>query len=320
MNNSIKISIIIPAYNAEKTIGGCVNSLLTQDYTGDFEIIAVDDGSTDSTIDILRTFDRVRIVQQPNAGPAAARNAGFKASAGDIVCFTDADCRPQPDWLKKIHQHFCDYATEVLAGSYGIANPESLLACCVHQEIRYRHEHLMGITIEVFGSYNVAFRRGIFERLGGFDESYRHASGEDNDFSYRLRNQGVTILFDREVKVDHCHPVQVKRYLHEQFRHGFWRARLYRVHPLRAKGDGYTFFKDILEIPLAAGLIMLALSTLFGVSWKIVAEAFLLALVMESVFCFAYGLRDLKAVLFFAAVMLLRSFARMFGLLMGVIG
>ena len=70
------VSVVIPAYNAEKTIAACLDSLMKQDYPGDYEVIVVDDGSVDSTPDIISGYERVRLIRQANAGLAAARNKG----------------------------------------------------------------------------------------------------------------------------------------------------------------------------------------------------------------------------------------------------
>ena len=308
-----KFSIIIPVYNSEKTIAACVNAVLNQDDQGSFEIIAVDDGSTDTTPDILKTFERVLYIRQENAGPASARNAGFAHSAGDVVCFTDADCIPEPGWLLRAAQYFEDRTVDVLAGSYGIVNRESLLARCIHAEILFRHQNLMGQWVDVFGSYNVFFRREVFERVGGFDESYRNASGEDNDLSYRLRAAGNRIRFAQDVRVGHTHPSRSARYLREQFRHGFWRVHLYRKHPKRLTGDGYTFFKDLAEVPLSLVLMALPLIILGGhvaVALGILAGA----VAAESYFAQLFGLRGFKPVVFYGLVMTARALARTLGL------
>jgi len=312
-----KVSVVIPAYNAASTIGACLDALARQDYAGEIETVVVDDGSTDTTAQIVSSFSRVMLVRQTNAGPAAARNAGFARSGGVIVFFTDADCRPRADWISRMMRAFEDSAAGAAAGSYGIVNDRSLLARCIHAEILYRHHHLMGQWITVFGSYNVAFRREVFLQAGGFNEAYRHASGEDNDLSYRLSEAAVRICFVKEALVDHVHPQRVGRYLFEQFRHGVWRARLYRDHPEQIRGDGYTFFKDVLEVPLS--LVLLG-SLLWGLcGWPWFALSMVLAmLMMECFFARCFGLRGIKPIVFYGVVMMARAVARTSGLLWGV--
>jgi GT2 family glycosyltransferase len=197
----------------------------------------------------------VKYLSQPNAGPASARNCGVRHASGEILLFTDSDCRPEHGWIEKLVQGFSTEDVAVIAGSYGITNPESLLARIIHEEIRYRHEFLMPEFPKAFGSYNFAVRRSVFEEVGGFNTDYRRASGEDNDLSYKILKTGRRIRFLRDVVVDHYHQVDLGKYLKEQFRHGIWRVRMYIDHPDMAAGDDYTFWKDILEVPaVLAGL------------------------------------------------------------------
>ncbi len=319
MGDSTKISVIIPAYNAENTIQACVDAVLLQ--KGDFEfleVVVVDDGSTDATAQKIKTFNRVSYIFQVNAGPAAARNRGVSIARGDFLFFTDADCVPEPDWLQKMMCYFRDPGVTVVAGSYGIQNPESLLARCIHQEIRFRHRHLMGDWIEVFGSYNVGFRRPVFERVSGFDEAYRTASGEDNDLSYRLRKAGYSIRFAKDALVAHRHPVSVKRYLVEQFRHGYWRTKMYKAHPDRLVGDGYTFWKDIMELALVAASIVLFLLMALGLcGWRAIFLLWAIWFLGEVFFAAWFAVGGFFAVLFYGVVMVLRSWARSMGFLGG---
>ena len=91
------VSVIIPAYNAAPTIGKALRALRAQSYAGRLEVVVVDDGSSDETSSIIRTFPEVRLVVQQNAGPARARNRGAAEASGYILLFTDADCVPEPD-------------------------------------------------------------------------------------------------------------------------------------------------------------------------------------------------------------------------------
>jgi glycosyltransferase involved in cell wall biosynthesis len=96
------ISAVVPTFNRIATLRQTLTALAAQDYP-DYEIIVVDDGSSDGTGDVVtREFPAVRYVRQPNRGPAAARNVGIRAALGDIVAFTDDDCLPPVDWLSRL--------------------------------------------------------------------------------------------------------------------------------------------------------------------------------------------------------------------------
>jgi glycosyltransferase involved in cell wall biosynthesis len=320
MMNPPSVSVIIPACDSQDTVGPALEAVLCQSALA-LEVIVVDDGSTDGTAEVVRSFPEVKYLFQENRGPAAARNRGARQARGDILVFTDSDCRPRRDWLEQLARGFMSDDVAAVAGGYGIANPESLLARCVHQEILYRHRFLMPDYPRSFGSYNVAIRRDVFFQVNGFDESYRRASGEDNDLSYRILKSGKKIYFARQALVDHRHPWRLSRYLKEQFRHGYWRARMYRVHPDMMAGDGYTFWKDAVEAPLsllvlfsgAAGLVIFPGVLNFLFYGSLAALLFIEA-------GFAVRMGEVAAErLFLSGMMFVRSFARSFGFLAGLL-
>ncbi|MCC6758278.1 MAG: glycosyltransferase [Candidatus Omnitrophica bacterium] len=324
---SLKISIIIPAYNCEKGIGRTLEAALTaaNNYrnagNGRYvEIIVVDDGSTDNTKAEIAKYPTVKYYFQQNAGPAAARNLGALEGRGDILFFTDADCLPHGDWLELIMPHFEKPNVAVVAGSYGIANPENRLSRCIYREIIYRHMQLMPEFPSYFGSFNFAVRREVFQAVGGFNAAYRNASGEDNDLSYKVSSRGYRIYFAKDALVDHHHPELLREYLHQQYRHGYWRVQMYRDHPKMAKGDGYTFWKDIVEV----GCVMLFYFSFvliflgffnIGVWALILSICAVLGMNVYFGIKIAGGKRD---GIFFADVMVLRAFSRTNGFLAGI--
>ncbi len=312
------ISVIVPAFNAQNTIGQTLKALQEQDLSDKFEIIVIDDGSVDQTAKIVQSFVGVRYLYQDNAGPAAARNHGARLAQGQILAFTDSDCIPHKNWLSSLMRGFVEKDVAVVMGSYGIANDKNLLAYCVYKEILFRHSRLLPEYPKVFGSYNFCVKREVFDQVGGFNELYRHASGEDNDLSYKIVSKGLRIYFDRQALVDHYHPVQIKKYLKEQFRHGYWRAVMYRKYPSMAAGDGYTFWKDALEVPWSFGcLLALFLSSLNFISYKALALFVLISfLIFEVLFAWVM-LQDFLKCFFWGFVMFLRSFSRAFGLSTG---
>lgn len=248
----MRASIIIPAYNAEKTLAACLNACLAQDYP-DTEVIVVDDGSTDATAEIAHGFTGIRVHSMQNGGPAKARNIGAQEATGALLVYTDSDCVPQPDWLTCLTAPFKDNVVAV-GGTYACANPESRLARVIQAEIAARHQQF-GAEVDFLGSFNVAYRADAFRDAGGFDENYRHASGEDNDLAYRLQDRGGTLRFTAAAVVAHYHPARILPYLRTQARHGYWRMKLYRDHPQRAQGDQYAGWPDLLAPPF--GLLLL---------------------------------------------------------------
>lgn len=250
----MRASVIIPAYNAEKTLGACLDACLAQAGDG-VEILVVDDGSTDGTAAIVKARPGIGYHYQPNAGPATARNTGARLTSGDAIVFTDADCIPAPGWLDQLLAGFTPGVVAV-GGTYAAANPESRLARVIQAEIAARHA-TFGDTVDFLGSFNVAYDRKAFEAAGGFNETYRQASGEDNDLAYRLIDGGGKLRFTGRAVVAHYHPERLLPYLRTQARHGYWRVRLYRDHPARATGDQYAGWPDLLAPPLGLALPVL---------------------------------------------------------------
>lgn len=311
------VAVVIPAYNAEHSLPLCLEALTSQQMPPQ-EIVVVDDGSTDGTAAVAKSFPGVLCVRQANAGPAAARNRGQHECRAEIILYTDADCIPAPDWVAKSVAAFSGGDIGAVAGSYDISNPDSRLARCIHAEILYRHARLMPEYPRSFGSYNVAIRREVFSAVGGFDESYPAASGEDNDLSYRIRRAGHRIRFEPRSRVGHHHPERVGRYLREQFRHGFWRVKMYRRHPDMAGGDDYTFWKDIVEVGLAGSTVFALAAVPAGLPVNLAAVLGAVLYFIQAGFCFRIcpGVFD---GIYYTHVLFLRAYARGLGFSSGIL-
>jgi glycosyltransferase involved in cell wall biosynthesis len=194
-----RVSVIIPAYNAAATIAATVESVLAQSYR-DFEIIVVDDGSTDRTHEILAGFgDRVRLIEQHNNGPAAARNVGARASSGDLLAFLDADDLWRPTMLERAAAALDSdpsaslvYFNALIADSEGVELGTSLVGGGFDHAPSL-HELLTRLW-PIMPSAAVV-RRGAYERCGGYRDELKGASFrfEDTDFSIRMREQGPFI-------------------------------------------------------------------------------------------------------------------------------
>ena len=259
----MRVSIIIPAYNARTTIANCLEACLRQTYE-DLEVIVVDDGSGDDTSRIVHAFP-VNYIRHTNQGPAAARNRGAAMAIGEFLAFTDADCIPARDWVERLVAAMDDNVVGV-GGTYDIANRDSLLARMVHEEIVERHQRF-GDDVDFLGSFNVMYRRKAFDAVGGFDPSFSLASGEDNDLAYRLLDQGGRLRFTEKAMVAHHHPERLGSYLRTQMAHGYWRMKLYAKHPGRTRGDHYADIGDLLAPGFSLLLIGGLPVALAGIVW-----------------------------------------------------
>lgn len=155
-------SVIVPAWNAEKTLVRCLKSLTRQTLAQErYEIIIVDDGSTDRTADIADQFSVVYHYQE-NCGPAAARNAGVSLAKGAVIFFTDADCVPDPDWLEEMSAPFARPEVAAVKGAYRTEQKELIARFA---QIEFEERFLMleqRETIDMVDTYSAGFRKEIF--------------------------------------------------------------------------------------------------------------------------------------------------------------
>lgn len=307
----MKVSVAVPAYNAEKTINACLAALVGQTYPqGLREIIVVDDGSTDSTPDIVGRYP-VKLIRQSNKGPASARNAGAKASTGEIIMFTDSDCVPEPDWIGQMLKPFADPAVCAAKGAYKSNQPQ-LTARFSQVEFEERFELLKKAGyIDMVDTYSAAFRREVFFGAGGFDESFPAANNEDTDLSYKLSLAGKKMTFNPDAIVYHMgHPACVSRYLKVKFWRGYWRMVVYERYPKKMVKDTYTPQSLKAQVALVYGAIPVFAAGLF-IPWFLWLTAAILGAFIATTVPFAVfaARRDLPVGVLAPFYLVLRALA-----------
>jgi glycosyltransferase involved in cell wall biosynthesis len=254
-------SVIVPAYQAAPTIGQCLGALNAQTVArAQYEIIVVDDGSTDDTAPVAEQAGADQVLRCPHRGPAAARNAGIAAARGRVILLTDADCEPQADWLALMLQPFADPDVAGVKGSYITRQTAVVprLAQCEFEE-RYDLQERRP-TIDFVDSYAAAFRASVLRAAGGFDPAFTRANNEDVELSYRLARLGHKLVFVRRAQVAHRHVATWRGYFRMKRRRGFWRMLVYRLHPGKALRDSYTPQTLKLQILLVYATAALALA------------------------------------------------------------
>ena len=259
------LSVIVPAWNAENCLAFCLCSLTGQTFSKDrYEVIVVNDGSTDGTAEIARRFPVVYHYQE-NQGPAAARNAGASLAQGNLLFFTDADCVPDPDWLEEMAVPFARPEVTAVKGAYRTEQKE-IIARFAQIEFEERFRMLKQQKfIDMVDTYSAGFRKDVFLELGGFDIRFPKADNEDTEFSYRMAEQGHKMVFTSDALVRHLnHPDSVFRYFRLKFGRGYWRIMVYRLYPERIGNDSYT--PPTLGSQII-GLFLIGLSLLFLLSF-----------------------------------------------------
>ncbi|HLF27040.1 MAG TPA: glycosyltransferase [Anaerolineae bacterium] len=315
----IQYSIVVPAYNAVNVLPRCLAALTQQSVDrSHYEIIVVDDGSTDETVTVAEQAG-VNVIRAAHGGPAAARNAGAHAARGQLLLFTDADCEPARDWVERMARAFVDPG---VAGAKGVyrTRQASLVARFVQQEYQDKYDRMLGrVTIDFIDTYSAAYRRDIFLRSGGFDTAYPTASVEDQEFSFRLTALGYRLVFAPDAIVNHQHDATLSEYLRRKYGIGYWKALLLRRHPDKAVRDSHTPQVIKVQLGLLAATIVMTFLTMFvrGLAgW--LAGSWLLLLATMLPLLLKVARRD-PAVLPIAPILImLRALGLGLGLLIGV--
>jgi len=245
-------STVLPVYNGAETLPECLQALLAQTLPVDqYQVIVVDDGSTDDTAEVARSFG-VQVISQPNAGPAAARNRGAQAAQGDILLFTDADCIPAPDWVERMAAAFTEPNVVGTKGVYRTRQRE-LVARFVQAEYEDRYDRMRTLEpIDFVDTYSAGYRRDVFLAFGGFDTSFPTASVEDQEFSFRLAEAGHRLVFVPDAQVFHTHDRTPGEYARRKFWIGYWKVRVMLEHPDKLVRDSHTPQVLKLQMGLAA--------------------------------------------------------------------
>ncbi len=227
-----RVSVVVCAYNAERTMDQCLASLAALNYP-DYEVIVVNDGSTDRTLEIAQRHGFCRIISQPNRGLSLARNVGAEAATGDIVAYTDSDCVADSDWLTYLVAKMV--ASDLAAcGGPNFPPPEDSLvpAAVAVAPGGPTHVLLSDDVAEHIAGCNMAFRRDALLHLGGFDPIFR-AAGDDVDICWRFQDAGHVIGFSPAAVVWHFRRNTVRAYCNQQRGYGKAEALVYSKHPFR---------------------------------------------------------------------------------------
>jgi len=216
------VSIVIPAYNAEHTLGECLQAATAVSWPGELEIIVVNDGSNDKTCDIASSFSEVRIIDVPHVGAASATNVGIKSAYHDIVVLLDADAILEKDWLEKIIPSLYDPSVAAVAG-YAVTANSSIIGKIVGYDVESRLDKLPIDTDHLY-TMNTAYRREILLEVGLLDEEL--GAGYDVDLSRRLKAAGYHLILRKDVACRHYWRDDLKCYQGYYPIFYFWMGRL----------------------------------------------------------------------------------------------
>jgi GT2 family glycosyltransferase len=219
LTDAPSVSVIVCSYNGGRTLARCLESLGKINYPS-YEVILVDDGSTDNTAEIAARYPNVRYIHQSNHGLSHARNSGAAAAKGDVFVYTDSDCMADPDWLYYL-------IGTLTSGDYGgVGGPNvspparnAIQAVVAAAPGGPSHVLLTDTIAEHIPGCNMAFYRWAFENIGGFDPEY-HKAGDDVDFCWRLQQAGYVIAFSPTAIVWHHRRFTLREFLKQQQGYG----------------------------------------------------------------------------------------------------
>ncbi|MBV8451109.1 MAG: glycosyltransferase, partial [Deltaproteobacteria bacterium] len=227
-----KVSIVICAYNAERTLRQCLESLRRLDYPN-YEVIIVDDGSHDATAQIASNFPEFRLIRQPNKGLSAARNVGLHAALGELIAYTDSDCVVDPHWLAFMVRAIADGGLDGCGGPNYAPHEDGWIEGCVAASPGAPSHVLIGDErAEHLAGCNMLFRKAALEDAGGFDPQFT-AAGDDVDICWRLIDAGYVLGYCPSAFVWHFRRNTIKAYYRQQRGYGKAEAMLYFKYPER---------------------------------------------------------------------------------------
>jgi len=233
-----RVSVVICAYNAAGTIEDNLESLTRLNYP-DYEVIVVNDGSKDATPEIASRYP-FKMISVPNGGLSAARNLGWRAATGEIVAYTDADTRVDPDWLSYLIQPFLTTDAAGVGGPNVAPEDDGWIAQCVARSPGGPTHVLFNDTVaEHIPGCNMAFRRRALEEIGGFDPLYIKA-GDDVDICWRLQERGWRLAFSPSALVWHHHRNSIRAYWRQQVGYGEGESFLEHRHQEKFNERGHT--------------------------------------------------------------------------------
>jgi glycosyltransferase involved in cell wall biosynthesis len=269
------ISVVVPTRDRPDSLRRCLAALSAQDAKS-LDVVVVDDGSRNRAAleAALGEAPEARCLHTPARGPAAARNLGAVATEGEVICFTDDDCEPEPAWAARLGAA----ARESGVAAGRTVPPPGAPAPVVASQVII--DHLLAASLDRTAttrfapSCNLAVVRDVFERLR-FDERYPDAAGEDRDFSARAAAIGAAPRFEPAAIAVHRQALDGPSFLRQQFRYGRGAARFRRFgpgHGLLAEPSSYA---NLIRAGFQRGAIVggLVVAAQFATAVGIAAEA-----------------------------------------------
>jgi glycosyltransferase involved in cell wall biosynthesis len=271
------VSIVLAAKNASGTIGKCLASLQSLQYS-DFEIIVVNDGSSDDTALILKSYPGIKNITTAGVGRSLARNLGVQAAKGDFIAFTDADCIVDRNWLNALLEEFISDDSGAVGGIQRSPADETWFGKKVHRFLsacsfftNYVQSFPGPREVTHNPSCNVMYRKSAFDKVRGFSTDLQ--AGEDPELDYRLRCEGYRLHFNPRAIVYHYRVKTLERFWAMMHLYGCAQSELVKKHGVFRPVQWVPFFTLSGIILLVTGaltqplLTVIAIIVLAGALW-----------------------------------------------------
>ena len=283
-----RFSVVVPTYDRRESLERCLAALAAQELGREgFEVVVVDDGGARSPREVVERFREsldVRLVEQANAGPAAARNAGAAASRGEYLVFTDDDCLPEPQWLIGLAESVTSFPGRAVGGRVDNALSDGIYSTASQLLIEFLYEYYNAAGDEgrFFITSNLAVPAARFRALGGFDVTFPLAAAEDRDLCDRWLEQGNAMVYADGAVVQHAHALGFRSFCRQHLNYGRGAYHLHRARARRGvtalRIEPMRFYSRLVAYPLKRehGARSVALSALLLVSQVVYATGYVL--------------------------------------------
>jgi len=292
------VSVIVGIRNEERFIEECIESLLKLDYPqGSYEVIVVDGMSTDKTRDLVQKYP-VRLLLNERKNVAAARNLGVEDAKGDLVAFTDGDCKVDPQWLKILVREMQSAPDDVVCvgGPNLIFDTDPVFG----RVVGYSQETFLGSGgsaqsknstkkhyVSSLPNCNAMYKKSAIQEVGGFDEKF--LVGQDGDLNYRISKKGHKFLYIPEAQVLHHRRGTLKSFSVRMFKYGMWMAELFKKHGEFVRW--YAFLPSV-AIIFAVALLIASIIYFTPILFLIALTAIYFALVFVTSIQVTYKMRS----------------------------
>ncbi len=250
------ISVVVPTRDRPNALSRCLDALAAQTVDDSLEILVVDDGSSSprAVATAVARHPRAILIRRAGRGPAAARNVGARAATGAVVCFTDDDCLPEPQWaeqfLAALRRGADAAGGATIAEGGALAEASELIA-----RAPVRADEADGDSVSFAPSNNLACWKSVMEAVP-FDESYPGAAGEDREWCARLLSTGHTLRYVPSARVVHRQELTFRRFLRQQIRYGEGAFRFRRGRANKSQLERPSFYVALIRRAFARGFVI----------------------------------------------------------------